>query len=673
VAAGDEGGAMTNGANHTGVISLGDLDMWSFTANAGDSISLSIGLVDPSATLRPFIRLRNPQGVEVGSDASTLRAAIDITAAQGGLYTLVVASGASVPTGTGSYVLTLAQTPGAFVVSAGDEGGAMTNGANHPGVITLGDLDQWTFTAAQGDSLSLSIGLVDPGATLRPFIRLRNPNGVEIGSAASTLLAQINVTAPQTGLYTVVIASALSFPQGTGSYVITLAKTPGTFIVSPGDEGGAMTNGANHAGVINLGDLDMWTFSAAQGDSISLSIGVVGSPSLRPFIRLRDPNGVEVASDAAVLLAQINVTAPQTGLYTVVIASAASFPQGTGSYVLTLAQTPAAFIVSPGDEGGPMTNGANHAGAINLGDLDMWTFTAAQGDAISLSMGVVGSPTLRPFIRLRNPQGVEIGSAANFLIAQINVTALQTGLYTVVVASGFSFPQGTGSYLLTLAKTPGTFIVPVGDEGGPMTNGTSHPGAIHLGDLDQWTFTATEGHAISLSMGVVGSPTLRPFIRLRDPSGVEVGSAQSFTIAQINVTAAQTGLYTVVAASGLSLPQGTGSYTLTVTGAGLFFTDDPLIPGVTPIKAVHIRQLRARINMIRLRFALPAFVFTDANLSDVVAKRLHVLELRTALEDAYVAAVRTVPSYTDLTLTPQETLIKVVHIMELRAAVLALE
>jgi hypothetical protein len=303
----------------------------------------------------------------------------------------------------------------------------------------------------------------------------------------------------------------------------------------------------------------------------------------------------------------------------------------------------------------------------------MWTVTAAQGDAISLSMGVVGSPTLRPFIRLLNPQGVEVGSAQGFTIAQINVTAAQAGLYTVVVASGLSVPQGTGSYLLTLAKTPGTFIVPAGDEGGPMTNGTSHPGAIHLGDLDQWTFTATQGHALSLSMGLVGSPTLRPFLRLRDPNGVEIGSAQSFTIAQINVIAAQTGLYTVVAASGLGVPEGTGSYTLTVTGAGLFFTDDPLIPAVTPIKAVHITELRTRINMIRVRFGLSAFVFTDVSLSGVVAKRLHVLELRTALEEAYVAAVRTIPSYTDVTLTAQETLIQVVHIMELRAAVVALE
>src|SRR5262249_11978803 len=152
-----------------------------------------------------------------------------------------------------------------------------------------------------------------------------------------------------------------------------------------------------------------------------------------------------------------------------------------GSYTLTLAKTPGAFTVSPGDDGGPITNGFNHPGAIFLGDLDMWTFTATQGDSVSLSVGVVDvNASLRPFIRLRDPNGVEVGSAQSTLIAQINITVATTGTYTLVIGSGFGVPQGTGSYLLTMAKTPGAFVVPPGDDGGPTGNGT-HPGAVHLG------------------------------------------------------------------------------------------------------------------------------------------------------------------------------------------------
>jgi hypothetical protein len=67
---------------------------------------------------------------------------------------------------------------------------------------------------------------------------------------------------------------------------------------------------------------------------------------------------------------------------------------------------------------------------------------------------------------------------------------------------------------------------------------------------------------------------------------------------------------------------------------------------------------------------LSTFVFTDGNLNGVVVKTVHVLELRTALRGAYVAAMRTVPTYTDPTLTAQQTAVKAVHIQELRAAAL---
>ena len=43
VPAGDGGGPMTNGANSTGTITLGRQDLWSFTANKGDSINVRLG------------------------------------------------------------------------------------------------------------------------------------------------------------------------------------------------------------------------------------------------------------------------------------------------------------------------------------------------------------------------------------------------------------------------------------------------------------------------------------------------------------------------------------------------------------------------------------------------------------------------------------------------------
>jgi uncharacterized delta-60 repeat protein len=103
------------------------------------------------------------------------------------------------------------------------------------------------------------------------------------------------------------------------------------------------------------------------------------------------------------------------------------------------------------------------------------------------------------------------------------------------------------------------------------------------------------------------------------------------------------------------------------------FTDEPLVSATTPIKAVHIIELRTFVNELRGQFGLAAFPWTDSTLSGVVAKTMHITELRTALQAAYVAAGLSAPPFTDSTLTPQQTAIRAVHISELRQAVLALQ
>lgn len=102
------------------------------------------------------------------------------------------------------------------------------------------------------------------------------------------------------------------------------------------------------------------------------------------------------------------------------------------------------------------------------------------------------------------------------------------------------------------------------------------------------------------------------------------------------------------------------------------FTDDPLMAGTTPIKAVHITELRSCINLRRAQFGRSPFAFTDASLTGVAVKTVHIVQLRAALLGAYVAAGQTVPVYTDPTLIAQQTVVRVVHIHELRAAALAL-
>ena len=105
------------------------------------------------------------------------------------------------------------------------------------------------------------------------------------------------------------------------------------------------------------------------------------------------------------------------------------------------------------------------------------------------------------------------------------------------------------------------------------------------------------------------------------------------------------------------------------------FIDDPLRPGVTPIRAVHFMELRTRIGALRAAVGLPPFRWTDPVLRERVTrvKLSHLLELREALGGAYVATGRVAPTWTDTVPVTRSTPIRAAHLTELRAAVLALE
>jgi microcystin-dependent protein len=102
------------------------------------------------------------------------------------------------------------------------------------------------------------------------------------------------------------------------------------------------------------------------------------------------------------------------------------------------------------------------------------------------------------------------------------------------------------------------------------------------------------------------------------------------------------------------------------------FTDDPLTTGTSVVRAVHITELRTRINALRARVGLGAFSWTDPVLTSetTVIHAQHILELRTALLQAYAGGGLTSPTFTDPTLGVGTTM-KVAHVAEIRTAVSA--
>ena len=111
----------------------------------------------------------------------------------------------------------------------------------------------------------------------------------------------------------------------------------------------------------------------------------------------------------------------------------------------------------------------------------------------------------------------------------------------------------------------------------------------------------------------------------------------------------------------------TGDFVLWVR-ASRPFTDDTIVAG-TAIKAVHVTELRERVNDLRKAHGLPPYVWSDPNIRPGVTpvKAMHLTQLRLALNEAYDAAGLNRPRYTEV--VEAGIPIKAEHIDELRRAV----
>ena len=143
------------------------------------------------------------------------------------------------------------------------------------------------------------------------------------------------------------------------------------------------------------------------------------------------------------------------------------------------------------------------------------------------------------------------------------------------------------------------------------------------------------------------------YVARSSESGV-VGVSVTGAVLEITATAVGEATVAVTASDG----QGWATQTVGITSCApangcpsplTGFTDDPIRPGSTPVRAVHFLELRTRIDALRTREGLRAFGWTDPNLTPNVTavRRVHLTELRAALAEAYRAASLPAPAYTE--------------------------
>ncbi|HAV61625.1 MAG TPA: hypothetical protein DCY13_04580, partial [Verrucomicrobiales bacterium] len=535
---GETGGPLDNEGRHDGAIALGDVDAWTFSAAAGDTVELRAAQLSGGSGFVPRVSVHDSAGNRVveaagGGSSDTSEARVTFRPASSDDFTLVIDS--VTPEGTGNYRLYQLRLPASITTPSSDTGGALTNGDNHDGAITLGDQDAWTFDATAGDRIFLRAGQTSGGTTFAPRIHVHDAAGALVASAggaenSTSSEARLAYTPAASGVFSVVVDSALV--EGTGSYRLFYLKLPGIIITPSGDDGAPLVSGNDHDGATSLGDLDVWTFDANTADRVTLDLRQLsGDTSYSPRARVFDPAGelVGYTSDPAASSTSqsaLTLILPATGTYSVVID--ASLVGGSGNYRLNHLLEAGPFL-PPIVVGTPLANGGNHEGTIVADTEDDWTFDAGAGDRVLLRVGqLTGGFGFSPRLQLIDPNGVLVASDfqsgnRSDSAAEVAVIAEIGGTYTVTIDSGVA--SGSGDYRLHFLRRPGSFTIPGGDQGGALTNGGNHEGTVTVADLDGWTFDADAGDRVLLRVGqLTGGFGFTPRLQLFSPDGVLVAS-----------------------------------------------------------------------------------------------------------------------------------------------------
>ena len=172
------------------------------------------------------------------------------------------------------------------------------------------------------------------------------------------------------------------------------------------------------------------------------------------------------------------------------------------------------------------------------------------------------------------------------------------------------------------------------------------------------SWTASIGATASTQYEIVRASATSPFVL------IHTTSATNFTD---TVAAGSAHVYKVRAVDPAA---GTSPYSSPDSAATIFFTDDPLIPQATRIKAVHLTELRQAVNAIRAAAGLPPATFTDPTVTAATGiKAVHLAELRAALNQARAPLGLSAVAFTDAAVIPAATRVKAAHLTEIRNGV----
>ena len=514
---------LINGGRVSGAISTGgEIDSYTFAADAGDHIEIQIADLTGNSYYAPRIELYGPGGGDaIAVATNNVVARMVLTLEESGTYILLVQDNSGVR--TGDYNIYYVNLPV-------DEHGPLVNGGVVSESIDLGDLDTFSFTADAGDHIEIQIADPTGNSYYAPRIELYGPGGGDaIAVATNNVVARMVLTLEESGTYILLVQD--NSGVRTGDYNIY-------YVNLPVDEHGPLVNGGVVSESIDLGDLDTFSFTGEAGDHIEIQIAdLTGNSYYAPRIELYGPGGgdaIAVSTNNVVARMVLTLEDLWSGTYILLVQDNSGVR--TGDYNIY-------YVNLPVDEHGPLVNGGVVSESIDLGDLDTFSFTADAGDHIEIQIAdLTGNSYYAPRIELYGPGGGDvIAVATNNVVARMVLTLEESGTYILLVQDNSGVR--TGDYNIYYIKIPGA------KEHGEIENSDLASETIDLGDIDTYTIVADVGDTLEFLVSDLSTNgALSPLIKLYGPSGALVASGSGHKAAYLAYTVGEieAGAYTLV-------------------------------------------------------------------------------------------------------------------------------
>jgi methionine-rich copper-binding protein CopC len=298
--------AITLGERKTARLDVvGEVDEYTFTATAGNLVTLSLSESHPGSRATLF----SPAGDEVKLySASTGNRVSQVTAGnkvlsealEAGTYVIQVHDNNY--TAIGDYQLSLEG-----LVPASADAVAITSGETKTGDIAAGEVDAYKFTATGGNVVSVSLSDVVSGTSSRLWAELYSPSGTKVAKLPGTN-GPDEVENGNKVVY--------RLPAEAGTYVIQVYDYDYTHLEAYGVtleglnpaslDGVAIAFGQQQTGTLNLeSEVDAFTFTVSVADLAAgggqylaeLSLSSETTVDYKPRARLYSPSGETVGAE----------------------------------------------------------------------------------------------------------------------------------------------------------------------------------------------------------------------------------------------------------------------------------------------------------------------------------------------------------------------------------------